>query len=256
MTVTQAIVLFVAATLAGAINAVAGGGTLVTFPALVWSGLEDRIANATSTVALWPGSVGGMWGYRRELRGLKRWTILLVPSFLGGVAGAWLLLATPAATFRMIVPYLILTATCLFMLQGAIARLFVKRELSGTPSAWTVGLVMLLQLAIATYGSYFGAGIGILMLAVLSFLRIESVHELNGLKTLLAACINGVAATCFVCAGAADWPRAVVMTAGSIIGGYSGASVARRLGQKPVRALVIAIGLSIAGTMLYRQLSR
>src|SRR5262245_51821200 len=110
MTVTRALILFLAATIAGAINAVAGGGTLITFPALIWSGLEDRIANATSTVALWPGSIGGMWGYRRELRSARRWFILLVPSFLGGIAGARLMLATPAEVFRKIVPYLILGA--------------------------------------------------------------------------------------------------------------------------------------------------
>jgi hypothetical protein len=253
MTVTHVIVLFSSAVFAGAINAVAGGGTLLTFPALVWSGLEDRIANATSTVALWPGSIGGMWGYRRELRETRRWVFLLVPSLMGGIAGAWLLLATPAATFRIIVPYLILTATCLFMLQRTISRLVTKRESSGPPSPAMVCLVVILQALIATYGGYFGAGIGILMLAVLSLLRIESVHELNGLKTLLATATNGIAALCFVYNGAADWPRALVMIAGSIAGGYGGASVARRLGQQTVRAIVIVIGLCITARLLVRQ---
>jgi uncharacterized membrane protein YfcA len=194
-----------------------------------------------------------MWGYRRELHNAKRWLILLVPSFLGGIAGARLMLATPAEIFRRIVPYLILGATCLFMLQAPIARCFVQKGSRGSPPPWVVGLVIVLQLAIATYGGYFGAGIGILMLALMSLLGIDSVHELNGLKTLLATCINGVAAVCFVCAGAADWPRALIMIAGSIAGGYGGATVARRLGQRPVRLLVIAIGFCIAGRMLWTQ---
>jgi uncharacterized membrane protein YfcA len=253
MTALQGVVLFVAATLAGAINAVAGGGTLVTFPALVWSGLEERIANATSTVSLWPGSIGGMWGYRRELRGTTWWIVLLLPSLLGGTAGALLLLATPASAFRAIVPYLVLSATCLFMLQGTLSRLRTKRASPSSPSAITIGVVIILQAAIATYGGYFGAGIGILMLAVLSLLQIESVHELNGVKTLLAACINGIAAACFVYAGAVNWPRALIMIAGSITGGYGGASIARQLGQKTVRAVVVAIGFCITAWMLYRQ---
>jgi uncharacterized membrane protein YfcA len=253
MTTIDAIVLFVAALAAGAINAVAGGGTLLTFPALVWSGLEDRMANATSTVALWPGSIAGMWGYRRELHGARRWIILLVPSVLGGIAGASLLLATPAAVFRLIVPYLILSATVLFMLQGTIARFVAKRDATGSAPTSVIALVIVLQAAIATYGGYFGAGIGILMLAVLSLLRIESVHQLNALKTLLASFINGIAAACFVYHGAANWPRALVMIVGSIVGGYGGASVARQLGQETVRAIVVAIGLCIAAVMLVRQ---
>jgi len=254
MTVIQALVLFISAMLAGAINAVAGGGTLLTFPALVWSGLEDRIANATSTVALWPGSIGGLWGYRRELPGVKHWYILLLPSFVGGIAGASLLLATPAGLFRQVAPLLILAATCLFMAQGPLARLLSQHKLSGPPPRSVIGLVLLFQLAIAAYGGYFGAGIGILMLAVFSLLRIDSVHQMNGLKTLLAACINGIAASCFIVAGAANWPRALVMIAGSVVGGYGGASLARRLGQKTVRAIVVSIGFVITAAMLYRQM--
>jgi uncharacterized membrane protein YfcA len=252
MTIVQGAVLFLAAMLAGAINAVAGGGTLVTFPALVWTGLDVRIANSTSTVALWPGSIGGMWGYRSELRGLGRWLVLLVPSLIGGISGAWLLLATPAATFQRIVPYLILSATALFMFQGAISRRLLKRASNAPPTPSVIAAVVILQTLIATYGGYFGAGIGILMLAVLSLLGIESVHQLNGLKTLLAACINGVAASYFVWSGAVDWPRALVMIAGSISGGYGGARFARRLGQTTIRTVVVAIGISIALVMLWR----
>lgn len=256
MTVTHGIVLFFAAALAGTINAVAGGGTLVTFPSLVWTGLVEKLANTTSTVALLPGSLGGMWGYRRELRGGKKWLLLLLPSIVGGATGARLLLITPAETFRLIVPYLILFATVLFMLQEPLGRLLKSRGVGGPPSVWLIGFVVLLQAAIAVYGGYFGAGIGILMLSALSLLRIGDIHLMNGLKTLFAACINGMAAAYFIFAGSVDWPRALVMIAGSILGGYGGASFARRLGQRTVRRIVIGIGFIIAAVMLYRQLNQ
>ena len=259
---TTEAVLFGAAALAGAINAVAGGGTLVTFPALVWTGLLEKIANATSTVALWPGSIGGLWGYRRELHDCPRWMFLLVvPSVLGGVSGAWLLLGTRSETFRAIVPYLILFATLLFLLQEPIASAYrsrLEQPASGAdrrPAAWVIASVFLLQTVIATYGGYFGAGIGILMLSALSLLQIGNIHLMNGLKSMLATCINGVAAVCFIYSGIIDdWTKAVVMIFGAIAGGYGGARVARTLGQRTVRGIVVMIGLTIASVMLYRQL--
>ena len=253
MTVIQGVVLFVAAATAGAINAVAGGGTMVTFPTLVWSGLVEKLANTTSSVALWPGSIGGMWGFRRELRGGGRWLYLLVPSFAGGVAGAVLLLFTPPEIFRLIIPYLILFATMLFMLQDPIMHAFQLRGGTGAPSRALVSSVFLFQLAIAVYGAYFGAGIGILMLSALSLLRIGDIHLMNALKTLFAACINGMAAAFFIVTSQVDWPRALVMLAGSLVGGYGGANFARRLGQRTVRWIVICIGFVITGVMLYRQ---
>jgi len=253
MTATQGVVLFVAAATAGAINAVAGGGTMVTFPALLWCGLGERLANTTSSVALWPGSVGGMWGFRRELRRGGRWLFLLVPSFVGGGAGAGLLLYTPPQIFRLIVPYLILFATILFMLQEPISHALQLREIKGPPSRQLVSAIFLFQLVIAVYGAYFGAGIGILMLSALSLLRIGDIHLMNALKTLLAACINGMAAIFFIVMSQVDWPRALVMLAGSLVGGYGGASFARRLRQRTVRWIVIGIGFVITAVMLYRQ---
>lgn len=253
MTVTQGVILFVAAALAGAINAVAGGGTMVTFPTLVWSGLVEKLANTTSAVALWPGSIGGMWGFRRELRGGGRWLFLLVPSFVGGGAGAVLLLFTPPEIFRHIIPYLILFATMLFMIQEPITHALQLRGVTGTPSRTLVSSVFLFQLAIAVYGAYFGAGIGILMLSALSLLRIGDIHLMNALKTLFATCINGMGAVFFIATSQVDWPRALVMLAGSLVGGYGGASFARRLGQRTVRWIVIGIGFVITGVMLYRQ---
>ena len=257
MTAPQGLVLFVAAALAGAINAVAGGGTPVTFPALLWAIGDAKLANATSTLALWPGSLGGMWGYRRELRRCEPWMlVLLVPSVLGGVAGARLLLSTAPETFRAIVPYLILFATILFTLQGQFGRLLRIQEAAGPPSGWLILIVAIYQLMIAAYGGYFGAGIGILMLSALSLLRMRDINQMNGLKTLCAACINGVAAGLFAYWQIVDWPKAAVMITGSILGGYSGASVARRLGQRTVRWTVVVIGLAITTVMLYKQLSR
>ncbi|MBI3469221.1 MAG: sulfite exporter TauE/SafE family protein [Planctomycetes bacterium] len=253
---TQGLVLFVAAVLAGAINAVAGGGTLVTFPALLWAIGDAKFANATSTLALWPGSLGGVWGYRRELRQCEQWMFfLLVPSVVGGVAGARLLLSTAPETFLAIVPYLILSATILFTLQGQLGRMLRDREAAVPPSGWLILGVASYQLMIASYGCYFGAGIGILMLSALSLLRMRDINQMNGLKSLCAACINGVAAGLFAYWQIVDWPKAAVMITGSILGGYGGASVARRLGQGTVRWTVVVIGLAITTIMLYKQVS-
>jgi uncharacterized protein len=164
-----------------------------------------------------------------------------------------LLLFTPPEIFRLIIPYLILFATLLFMLQEPIRHAMQLRGLTGTPSRTLLSSVFLFQLAIAVYGAYFGAGIGILMLSALSLLRIGDIHLMNALKTLFAACINGMAAIFFIVSGQVDWPRALVMLVGSLVGGYGGASFARRLGQRTVRWIVIGIGFVITGVMLYRQ---
>ena len=254
MTPTQATILFVAAAIAGSINAVAGGGTMVTFPSLVWSGLVEKLANTTSTVALWPGSLGGMWGYRLELSRGRAWYVFLAPSIAGGIVGAVLLLYTPPQFFRRIVPYLILFATLLFMFQEPMTRILLSREATSPPSRPLLVFVFLFQFAIAVYGAYFGAGIGILMLSALSLLRIGDIHLMNGLKTLFASCINGMAVLFFVVSGQVDWPRAMVMVLGSLAGGYGGAHLARKLGQRVVRAIVIVIGLTIVVYMFSKQM--
>jgi len=179
----HAAVAFGASFLAGAINSVAGGGTLISFPTLIWLGLDSVTANATSTAAIWPGTVGSGWGYRRELRTAEpRFLALIVPSLVGGLLGAWLLRNTPASTFDRLVPYLILFATLLFMAQEPIQR---KLGTAGAErrksNAWFAG-VMLFQLAVGLYGGYFGAGIGILMLAALGIMGLRDIHEMNSLK--------------------------------------------------------------------------
>src|SRR3984885_9324710 len=198
---------FGAAFLAGAINSVAGGGTLVSFPTLIWLGLNSVTANATSTVAIWPGTVGSAWGYRRELRNVQsRFLVMIVPSLVGGIAGAILLRYTPTETFDRLVPFLILFATFLFMAQE-----WVQRQLGTGDAAtrqttkWLVG-GLLFQLAVGLYGGYFGAGIGILMLAALSILGLSDIHEMNSLKVVLGGSINGIAAAYFIWAHMVYWP--------------------------------------------------
>jgi uncharacterized protein len=250
----QEVLIAAAAFTAGMINSVAGGGTLVSFPALLWAGRDPVLANATSTVALWPASLAGLYGFRRELAGGRRWALLFgAPSLLGGVLGAVLLLRTPSETFGRLVPYLILFATLLLALQEPISRRFLSERAEGErPSrVWLVGAV-LFQFAVGVYGGYFGAGIGILMLAALGLLGFEDIHQMNGLKNLLAILINGVAAAYFVFSGAVNWADVLVMAFAAVAGGYSGARLAYRLGRRFVRRAVIATGL-IMGVSLFFQ---
>jgi len=244
-----------AAFAAGAVNSVAGGGTLLTFPALVWVGLSPVTANATSTVAIWPGTLGSLWGYRQELSQAERPLLaLLAPSLVGGILGAWLLRFTPPAVFAALVPYLILFATLLFMLQQPVQRWMGHHESaparrSGRWLAAAGGF----QLLVALYGGYFGAGIGILMLAALSILGLRDMHEMNGLKVLFGLSINGVAAIYFVWARMVYWPDVLLMVAASIAGGYGGVGLARRIGQEAVRRVVIVIGFSMAVSLFLKR---
>jgi hypothetical protein len=253
----QAVVAFGSAFVAGAINSVAGGGTLLTFPTLIWLGLPSINANATSTVAIWPGTVGTIWGYRQELRtSSPRMLALAAPSVVGGILGALLLNHTPPAVFDALVPFLILFATLLFMVQEPIQRRLKisnpESHMSSHKSTrWLMG-AMTFQLFVALYGGYFGAGIGILMLAALSVLGFTDIHQMNGLKALLGASINGVAAIYFIWARMVCWPEFVVMVIGAIIGGYGGALIARRIGGAAVRRIVIIVGLSMAASMFIK----
>lgn len=256
MSLWQGVVVFASAFIAGMMNSVAGGGTLLTFPALVWIGVDPIQANVTSTVSLWPGSLGAMYGFRRELGDSRRWMLLLAPvSVVGGLAGAFLLLKTPSRVFGSIVPYLILFATILFAVQEPITRRFqAKRDdepKRANSAGWWVW-AMVFQFAVAVYGGYFGAGIGILMLAALGLMGLTDIHQMNGLKNFFAVCINLVAAGYFALRGSVDWPYAGVMMAGAIAGGYGGAGLARRLGRRLVRRAVILIGIAMAVSLLFR----
>jgi hypothetical protein len=243
-----------AAFIAGAINSVAGGGTLVSFPALIWLGLPSVTANATNTVAIWPGSLGGMWGYRREMSNTQpRMLALIAPSLVGGITGALLLRWTPPAFFDELVPFLILFATLLFMVQEPIQRrLKTAHPEAHKSTGWLIG-AMIFQLLVALYGGYFGAGIGILMLAALSIMGLTDIHEMNGLKSFFAVCINGVAALYFVWAHMVHWPYALIMTVGAVAGGVGGAGIARRIGRTAVRRIVIAIGFGMALSLFIKK---
>ena len=245
MDLLHASAAFASAFAAGAINSVAGGGTLLTFPTLIWLGLDSVSANATSTVSIWPGSLGGMAGYRRELRGADQKILsLAIPSLVGGILGAWLLRFTPPAIFDALVPFLILFATLLFMAQETVQRLLkIKMGLTGA---------MIFQFGVALYGGYFGAGIGILMLAALSILGLTDIHQMNGLKNFFALCINGIAALYFIWERMVQWPYVIVMAAGAIAGGYGGAGLARKVGRAVVRRVVVCIGLGMAVSLFVK----
>jgi len=251
-------VAFGAAFLAGAINSVAGGGTLVSFPALIWLGLNSVAANATSTVAIWPGTVGSTWGYRRELQKAEaRFLALILPSLVGGLAGALLLHRTPPAIFDRLVPFLILFATLLLMAQEPVQRWLKTGGDTSSPGGhastkWLIG-GMLFQLGVGVYGGYFGAGIGILMLAALSILGLQDIHEMNSLKVVFGGSVNGIAALYFIWAGMVYWPYVLLMAVGAIAGGYGGAGVARRLGRTAVKRIVIAIGFGMALSLFIKK---
>jgi uncharacterized membrane protein YfcA len=247
-------VAFGAAFLAGAINSVAGGGTLVSFPALIWLGLNSVTANATSTVAIWPGTVGSAWGYRRELRSAEpRFLAMVVPSLIGGLTGAWLLRFTPPALFDRLVPFLILFATLLFMAQEPLQRKLKTADAAQHRSnKWFIG-GMLFQLGVGLYGGYFGAGIGILMLAALSILGLEDIHEMNSLKVIFGGTVNGIAAVYFIVQGMVNWTYVLLMAVAAILGGWGGAGTARKMGRTAVRRIVIAIGFGMAISLFVRK---
>lgn len=247
------LLLGLAAAAAGAMNAIAGGGTLLTFPALllVMPGVQ---ANATSTVALAPASLASACGYRQELAQARRWIAVLAwPSLIGGALGSLLVTRLPDRYFEAAVPWLILTATILFLTQPALARLSGIGHAHRPPSGPTVLGVALFQLLVAIYGGYFGAGIGILMLSSLALMGLSNIHQMNALKALLAALINGTAVAIFVAERKVVWPQALFMMAASILGGYVGARLARRLRPVVVRWVVIAIGFFLAANFFYRQ---
>lgn len=239
------IIAGLAAVVAGAVNSIAGGGTLLTFPTLIALGVNPVMANATNALALFPGSLAGAIGFRRELGRTARWLrMLLPPSLLGGAAGAVLLLHTSPSLFRAISPFLVLLAAGLLALQDRFGARIV--HVSSTPSTrWRIGALGF-QFLVGVYGGFFGAGIGILMLAALGALGVGNIHEMNGLKNVLAMSINLVAAIYFAVSGAIVWSIAAVMAVGAIAGGYAGASVSRRFPAHVVTRAVVVIGVGVA----------
>jgi uncharacterized membrane protein YfcA len=241
----SAILLFLAGCLGGALNAVAGGGSFVAFPALLFSGVPPIPANATNTFALWVGTTASGGAYRSHFNISCRVMVpLIIASMLGGLSGAFLLLRTPAHTFMRVLPWLMAAATLLF----AFGRKLTNRSTSGLAhdaSGSAIAGASAFELGVATYGGYFGGGLGIMNLAMLSVLGMKDIHAMNALKVALGAVINGVALVTFIVAGAIYWPQAIVTTLGACLGGYSAAHYAQKLPQSWIRGFVILVGLGM-----------
>ncbi|QCN95024.1 sulfite exporter TauE/SafE family protein [Azospirillum argentinense] len=235
------LLLIVSAFFAGVLNAVAGGGSFLTFPALIMAGVPPLNANATSTVAVSPGALASAYGYRRELGRIKEVSLpaFLGVSLIGGLLGALLLLWTPQRVFEEIIPWLLLFATVLFAFGPKVSA-YIRRN-------FKVGhnTVLIVQFFIAIYGGYFGGGIGILILATLGVFGLTDLHAMNGLKALVSGCLNAVAVVAFVFGGAVYWNEALIMMVAAVAGGYAGAAVARHIPPPILRKFVIVVGVAM-----------
>jgi uncharacterized membrane protein YfcA len=241
----DAVVLFFAGAAGGAINAVAGGGSFLSFPTLLFTGVPAVPANATNTFALWFGTAASSGAYRNTTRlSLRLLLPLAVASILGGLAGALLLIHTPGRTFLRVLPWLLLGATLLFAFGGRLTRR-IAAGISHESSAAALAVAALFELFVAVYGGYFGGGIGIMNLAMFAALGMTNIHAMNYLKVLLGSIINGVATLTFILTGIIFWPQALVMTGGALIGGYASAHYAQKLPQSYIRVFVIATGAAM-----------
>lgn len=236
--IPHALLLLLTAVLGGALNAVAGGGSFLTFPALVFAGLDPVVANASSTVALWPGSLLAAATYRRDITMLRGMLLPMVGAAVtGGLCGALLLVGGPPEAFRRLAPWLLLFAAVLFTFGPRVtARLALPRDAAGHGDGPNLLWLVPIQLVISVYGGYFGGGMGIMMLASYVAFGLTDLHAMNGLKSLLAVVLNGVAVTTFIASGAVSWPEATLMTAGAAAGGHLGATWAKRVPPAWLRA--------------------
>ena len=235
--------------LSGTMNAVAGGGSFVSFPALILAGVPSVGANASSTVALFPGAVTSAWVYRRDLTGIGgiALPILLACSLAGGLAGAILLLSTPVATFDGLVPWLLLFATLTFTFGRQIgAELRRHVRIGRLPT-------LALQFALGVYGGYFGGAVGIMMLAVWSLIGTDTLKTMNPARIFLVGAMNGIAVLCFIAAGQVWWPQTLSMLLGAAAGGYAGAWIGRRLPPAVTRAIIITVTVSMTAIFFYRR---
>ena len=238
------IFLFFAGALGGALNAVAGGGSFIAFPALLFTGVPPIAANATNTVALWVGVTASSGAYRKHLDLSRRVMIpLAVTSVIGGIAGAYLLLHTPAQTFLKVLPWLMLGATLLFMFGGKLAR--SNQGLAHDISTSSLVIASIFELIVSIYGGYFGGGVGILNLAMLAAIGMTDIHAMNALKVVLGGIINGVAVVTFIVKGAVVWRQGIVMILGAMLGGYFGAHYAQKLPPIWIRSFVIVVGIAM-----------
>lgn len=263
MRATDGALLLLASAAAGAVNSVAGGGTLLSFPAAIAAGLPPIVANATNAVSLIPGSLAAAWAYRRDLAGVARLLLLLLPpAGVGAALGAAILRRTPERLFDAVVPWLVLGATLLILLQELIARRLPGAAAAEPPAnaagrrAWPkLAVLIVCQLLVGIYGGYFGAAMGIVMLAFLGLLGLRgprALHEINAIKNGLAVLINGVAAADFVIHRLVDLPTATIMAAGATAGGILGGRLGRRAAPRTVRRWVVAIGFAMTAVLAYR----
>ena len=245
MTASDWILLALGGFGAGAMNAIAGGGTFISFPALLAIGLPPVTANASNSVALWPASLASAWAYRRELaRYRQHLPRLTLAAFVGGALGGGLLLVTSNALFARLVPWLLLTATLLFALAPRINRWLEARRRAGPRQALGWGGT-LFQLLVSVYGGFFGAGMGIVMIAAIAMQGIEDLNEINALKNWLSAVIYSVAALTFTLGGAVSWPHTLVVLLAAAVGGYLAGYVARRLPAIWLRRFILLMGTAL-----------
>jgi len=246
--------LFGAALVAGALNSIAGGGSFLSFPLLLFLGIPSVVANATNTVALWPGTLASTGAYRKALNPslLKRIVPMAASTLLGSLAGAWLLLHTRQRTFDRLVPWLLLAGTLLFSFRGGLAAWAERSHPGSEASRWALVGITLAQGLLGIYIGYFGAGVGFVMLPLLVLVGIDNIHSVSGARTLLVTCGNAVAVALFIFAHAVLWPVALVMTVGAILGGYAGAYYAQKMEPKRVGYLAIAIGYAMTVYFFWR----
>lgn len=242
------VLLFVAGVLGGMLNAVAGGGTFITFPALVFTGVPPVAANATTTVAALPGYLAAAWGFRRDIRMMEGAPLLRVTiwTMAGGAVGAGLLMVSSNESFAMLVPFLLLLATVVFTWSDQVRRAASRWRRAVTP----FGLGTLLPMAV--YGGYFNGGLGIIMLAVFAMWGMTDLHQMNGLKSWLSFALSLIALAVFAAGGSIVWGPAAIMALGTIIGGYSGAPVARRIPRPVLRLLIALVGFGMTAIFFWR----
>jgi len=255
---SQTALLFGAALVAGALNSIAGGGSFLSFPLLLFLGVPSVQANATNTVALWPGTLASTGAYRRSLsRGLLRRILpLALSTLMGSLIGAWLLLHTRQRTFDKLVPWLLLSGTLLFSARSTVTQWVGGSHAGAGPSRGRVAWITLLQGLLGIYIGYFGAGVGIVMLPLLVLMGIDNLHSMSGVRTLVVTCGNAVAVAVFVAAHAVLWPIVLVMTLGAIAGGYVGAYLAQKLQPKIVGYSVVATGFAMTAVFFWRMYVR
>lgn len=248
MRLGESIFLFAAAFLAGVLNSMAGGGSFISFPALLFTGVSPIIANATNTAALWPGTVASGVAYRNAFtpKAKRLFPPLIITGIIGGVLGAKILLSTPQATFMTLVPWLLLAATLLFAASGKITGWIKSHPHGDNGSRMLLAAGLFLELLIAVYIGYFGAGVGILLLALLAVLGLDDIHAMNGLKTVIVSLVNGVALIVFIWNRVVLWPQTLIMLAGSTIGGYGGAVYVQKMKTENVRRVVLVVGFGMS----------